>query len=436
MTTIIDRRLNPSGKSLPNRQRFLGRAKAQIKKAVDNAISKRGIKDAADGKGVEVDTGGVLDEPGFSRGRPGDHDYVLPGNQEHHKGDTLPRPPSGGGRGTSGSPDGDGLDDFAFTLTRDEFLSIFFEDMELPNLERRQLATMDETKPKRAGFSTSGSPSSVNVVRTMRRGMARRIALGRPDEEEMEQLSLDVAQAILRDDEEGEAAARLAVLEAEERIRRIPYLEPTTDLRYNRFEQKPQPRTSAVMFCLMDVSGSMTEQHKDIAKRFFMLLYLFLLRSHAKVEIVFIRYHHEAKEVDEHTFFYGQDTGGTNVSTSLVEMIRIQKERFPTSDWNIYGAMASDGDNNHSDNEAVFSTMTDEMHKIVNYFAYLEVKIPYVDDFGYGFPLSDGGLWKTFERVAVATPGPWFAAKQAKSAKDVYAVLADLFAKNRQEDAA
>lgn len=432
MTTIIDRRLNPSGKSIPNRERFLGRAKAQVRKAVNDAIAKRGIKDAASGDGVEVDTtGGSIDEPSFQRGRVGDHDYVLPGNTQHHKGDSLPRPPQGEGKGNQGSQDGEGLDDFAFTLTREEFYDIYFEDMELPNLARKQLASMDETKPKRAGFSTSGSPSSINVVRTMRRGMARRIALGRPDEEEMERLRAELARSKAIGDYYLIRTAQQALDDAEDRIRRIPYLEPTTDVRYNRFDQAPQPRTSAVMFCLMDVSESMSEHHKDVAKRFYMLLYMFLSRSYKKVEIVFIRYHHEAKEVDEHTFFHAQETGGTVVSTALAEMIRIQTERYPVSDWNIYGALASDGDNVDRDNDAVLLHMLRDIKPIVNYFAYLEISRNY-DNFPPGWVIRPTGLWETLEKIK----GPWFAMKQAQEAKDVYPVLADLFSKNRQEQAA
>ena len=116
-------------------------------------------------------------------------------------------------------------------------------------------------------------------------------------------------------------------------------------MRYRRFEPQPKPVAQAVMFCLMDVSGSMTEHMKDLAKRFFALLYLFLKRRYKHVDIVFIRHTHEAREVDEETFFYSPETGGTVVSTALEEMARIVDDRYPPDDWNIYAAQASDGDN-------------------------------------------------------------------------------------------
>ena len=99
------------------------------------------------------------------------------------------------------------------------------------------------------------------------------------------------------------------------RWREIPFLDPI-DVRFNRFEAVPKPITQAVMFCLMDVSGSMSEEMKDLAKRFFMLLYLFIQRRYRHVEIVFIRHTHHAEEVDEDTFFYSRETGGTVVSTA------------------------------------------------------------------------------------------------------------------------
>ena len=114
-------------------------------------------------------------------------------------------------------------------------------------------------------------------------------------------------------------------------------------MRFNAFTEQPVPTSQAVMFCLMDVSGSMGEREKDLAKRFYMLLHLFLKRRYEKVDIVFIRHTHDAQEVDEQEFFYSRQSGGTIVSTALDKMLEIQKERYATADWNIYAAQASDG---------------------------------------------------------------------------------------------
>ena len=134
----------------------------------------------------------------------------------------------------------------------------------------------------------------------------------------------------------------------EHRSKIIPYIDPI-DVRYNRFDRVPRPNTEAVMFCLMDVSGSMTEAMKDLAQRFFMLLHVFLIRRYRHVDIVFIRHTSTAEEVDEDTFFYSRETGGTVVSTALEKMLEIARARYPTDRWNIYAAQASDGDNYGAD---------------------------------------------------------------------------------------
>ncbi len=130
----------------------------------------------------------------------------------------------------------------------------------------------------------------------------------------------------------------------------MPWIDPV-DLRYRRFTQVPKPTARAVMFCLMDVSGSMSEQMKDLAKRFFLLLHVFLERRYKHVDLVFIRHTETAEEVDEETFFTDPRTGGTVVSSALTEFMRIQRARYPQDSWNIYVAQASDGDNSGSDTQ-------------------------------------------------------------------------------------
>jgi uncharacterized sporulation protein YeaH/YhbH (DUF444 family) len=127
--------------------------------------------------------------------------------------------------------------------------------------------------------------------------MARRIALRRPRPETIAQLEAEVA-----DCDEARRVELMAELDAlKAKFRRIPYIDPI-DIRYRRFETMPKPVAQAVMFCLMDVSGSMSEHMKDLAKRFYMLLYVFLTRRYRHVEIVFIRHTNRAEEVDEDTF--------------------------------------------------------------------------------------------------------------------------------------
>ena len=370
---IIDRRLNPKSKSLGNRQRFIRRAKADIRDAVQDALRKRKVADVEGEERIRIRAKSVR-EPSFSHSHEqGQRQYVLPGNRDYQVGDVIPKPPSGGGgSGSEGSPDGDGEDDFVFTLSKDEFLEVFFEDLALPNLEKRKLTSLKAPTPVRAGYTTDGSPSKLSYTKTMRNSLARRIALKRPKSDEIRALEEQLFAAEAARDEPEAARLRLAIEALRDRRKVVAYIDPL-DLRYRRFEQRPTPTTQAVMFCLMDASASMTEQLKDLAKRFFMLLYVFLSRHYREIDLVFIRHTSVASEVDEDTFFRGVQTGGTVVSSALTEMQRIVSERYPVDEWNIYAAQASDGHNFSDDMARCLGLLNQELLPLCQYFAYIEV---------------------------------------------------------------
>jgi uncharacterized protein len=413
---IVDRRLNPGGKSLENRQRFLRRAKALVQKAVHRASQNRDIRDVLKGGNVSIPLDG-MEEPRLRRGGAGKHEHILPGNKKFVEGDVLPRPQGGGGSGSGNEAgnEGDGEDAFRFILSREEFLDLFLDDLELPDLTKRRLAETDQTNLVRAGYCMTGSPSSIAVNRTMRLAMMRRVALGRPKAEVLAQLNAEIAGC--------EDVERRRVLDAEvealqAKIRRIPYIDPL-DIRYRRFNNEPKPTAQAVMFCLMDVSGSMSEHMKDLAKRFFMLLYIFLTRQYRRVEVVFIRHTHQAEEVDEETFFHSTATGGTEVSSALEAMRKIIAHRYPSADWNIYGAQASDGDNDYSDNAVAERLMLDSILPVSQYFAYLEV-----GEQG-GRRNSATSLWTVYQRVQALSP--LLAMRKVDHRNEIFPVFQDLF---------
>ena len=128
--------------------------------------------------------------------------------------------------------------------------------------------------------------------------------------------------------------ARIEVLKRRRKL--ISFVDPI-DVRYNRFEQTPVPNASAVMFCLMDVSGSMGEREKDLAKRFFMLLHLFLKRRYQRTEIVFIRHTHEARRWTRTRSSTARRAAARSSRTALDEMLRVIEARYPANEWNIYG---------------------------------------------------------------------------------------------------
>jgi uncharacterized sporulation protein YeaH/YhbH (DUF444 family) len=431
---VIDRRLNPGGKSLPNRQRFIRLAKETIKEAVIRSIRERALGDVGGKEVVSIPMKRIAEPRLHHAPQGGDRDRVFPGNKEFVQGDTLPKPKTGAGeKGSQGAPDGDGEDDFRFTISAEEYLNVLFEELELPDLAKTQLKDDATLRYHRAGHSASGAPSNLNLVRTMRRSLARRICLGRPKPDEMEALEAEIAELESLEEADSDTLARLEALSAQRallnaRLRRIAYIDPV-DLRFNRFEAKPQPSAQAVMFCLMDVSGSMTEDMKDLAKRFFLLLHLFLTRNYKHVDLVFIRHTSEAKEVDEETFFNSRETGGTVVSTALKEMRRIIDERYPVEDWNIYAAQASDGDNYSSDSPACIQLLDEDILPICQYFAYVEVHgAPQAEIFFASQNVSD--LWKSYSTVAADHAN--FAMRRVFSKADVFPVFHQLFAKSRR----
>jgi uncharacterized sporulation protein YeaH/YhbH (DUF444 family) len=421
---IVDRRLNPSGKNLANRQRFMRRAKSLIRKAVHESAANRSIKDADEAGEVSLPAQGVQ-EPSFRRSASGGiRDYLLPGNKEYMEGDTIPRPPGGGGgAGSEGSPDGEGQDDFRFALSREEFVDLFLEDLELPDLAKRKVVDAEALSWSRAGYSVSGSPANLALMRTVRNSLSRRIALKRPKASEIERLRGEIA-ALADEDEVRRVELETELQRQLRRTTLIPYIDPL-DVRYKRFESHPKPVAQAVMFCLMDVSGSMTEHMKDLAKRFYVLLYIFLKRRYKNVEVVFIRHTHTAQEVDEETFFNSPETGGTVVSTALEEMQRVIAERYSPDMWNIYAAQASDGDNTASDNDHTAELLTKSILPACQYYAYLEVGRD-SEHFPPGFIRRESDLWQTYSEICRG--GAPMAMRKVGHRRDIYPVFRELFA--------
>ena len=418
---IVDRRRNPKAKSLGNRQRFIRRAKSEIREAVRDAIKKRKVSQVDGAENVRIRSKS-LREPQFGMASgTGDRDFVLPGNKDYSVGDVIRKPDGGGGgSGNKGSADGEGEDDFVFNLTREEFLDIFFEDLKLPNLVKAKLKDLKSPQPVRAGFSSDGSPSKLNRVRTMRNSLARRIALRRPSEKELAEMAAEIARLEALDPrDEATITALKARLERQTRYRKIiAYIDPI-DLQYNRFERRPKPKTQAVMFCLMDVSASMTEQLKDLAKRFFMLLHLFLTRHYTEVDVVFIRHTTEAQEVDEETFFRGTETGGTVISSALDEMLTIVADRYPPADWNIYAAQASDGHNFDDDMAHCLELLHDDVLPLCQYYAYIEVSQ------SEPMPSMTSIVWSNYEDLEA--DHPHFARRRVTAPDEIYPVFRDLF---------
>ena len=259
--------------------------------------------------------------------------------------------------------------------------------------------------------------------------MSLRHAKRRPKAKELLRLQEDIALLEQDDSSSGRLAElRQELEELQRRTKRFPYIDPI-DLRYRRFEAVSKPVAQAVMFCLMDVSGSMTEHMNDLAKRFYMLLYIFLTRRYKHVEIVFIRHTHEAKEVDEETFFNSPETGGTVVSSALREMQRIVAERYSPDSWNIYAAQASDGDNSPNDGNTSATLLKDAILPVCQYYAYLEVGSDN-DRMQTGFINHKTSLWQSYDTLQGQIAN--LAMRKVNHRREIYPVFRELF---RRRDA-
>lgn len=421
MTYFIDRRPNAKHKSAVNRQRFLERYRKHIKRSVEEAVNRRSITDMERGEKISIPAKDIS-EPVFQHGPGGTRNIVSPGNKEFVAGDKIRRPSGQGGGSGAGeggaSNQGEGVDEFAFTLSREEFLEFVFDGLELPHLQRKPLKSMEEVKMVRAGLSKDGVPSRISITRSMREAYARRIAMRAPIKRALKEAH-EALDAEERKDTVLRNPTRIAELKAEierleKRIAGVPFID-TYDLRYHQLSAQPQPSNQAVMFCVMDVSGSMTQNHKDIAKRFFLLLYLFLEKHYEKVELVFVRHHTAAREVSEEEFFYSRETGGTIVSSALNLVNKIIEKRYPVGQWNLYVAQASDGDNWDDDSNICRDLLVKQLMPQLQYYAYVEIT-----------PHDHQSLWHEYESVVKEFPER-FAMRQIVEAGDIYPVFRELF---------
>ncbi len=465
---IIDRRENPKAKSLSNRQRFINRSRAAIRQSAKKAMGERAIRDNGD-TSVAIPTDGV-EEPQFRHDRSvGEYDYVLPGNTQYVVGDRIPKnedEDDGNGSGVGGNGEG-GEDDFEFILSYEEYVNIIFDDLELPDLVKKTEKNAVAFENSRAGYTNVGIPTNLNVEKTAIAGMARRMALRTPKFKKIHELEAELAEienriavriaranstnikvedlteadiTAIENTQYGVAPATLEsrrdeIVEEIAVLRRrasaVSYLDDV-DMRYNNFVKRPKPITQAVMFCMMDVSFSMGEREKIIAKKFFILLHLFLQRRYKNIDVVFVRHHTEATECDEDTFFRSREGGGTMVSVGYDKINEIIAARYHTADWNIYLAQASDGDNWDSDNERVTEILSKSLLPAIQHLTYLEIQNP--GRFSYSefltSPMSNlmetiNNLTATFDNISCA---------RIANERDVINVFRKLFKKESADD--
>ncbi|THD44106.1 YeaH/YhbH family protein [Enterobacteriaceae bacterium ML5] len=422
MTYFIDRRLNGKNKSAVNRQRFLRRYKSQIKQSIAEAINKRSVTDVDSGESVSIPNADI-NEPMFHQGRGGLRHRVHPGNDHFVQNDRIERPQGGGGGGSGqgdASQDGEGEDEFSFQISKDEYLDLLFEDLALPNLKKNQHKQLNEYKTHRSCYTSNGVPANISVVRSLQNSLARRTAMTAGKKRELRELESTLSEVEISEPAQllEEERLRKEIAELRAKIAKTPFID-TFDLRYRNYERRAEPSSQAVMFCLMDVSGSMDQATKDMAKRFYILLYLFLSRTYKNVDVVYIRHHTQAKEVDEQEFFYSQETGGTIVSSALKLMDEVIQERYDPAQWNIYAAQASDGDNWADDSPLCHQLLAQKILPMVRYYSYIEIT-----------RRAHQTLWREYEVLQQKFGN--FAMQHIREQEDIYPVFRELFHKQTE----
>ncbi len=425
MSTIIDRRSSGT-RSTTNQERLQRRVRARLKTAVEKMARSGSIEDLAHAdQPISIPTRD-LHEPSFRRDlNDASWERVLPGNKAYQRGDEINKPEGGGaGQGREGAPDGLGEDEVAIVLSADEFLDLLFDGLALPNLRKTAQGDVQAEQWRRAGFIKDGSPSRMHVGRTMRAARGRRLALRAGKRRELQEL-MDSREKLaeeirvrlaqkqdisLEQERLQELDTRIAALER--KIKAIPFIDEA-DLRFAHIDQQPHPITNAVMFCVMDVSGSMGEKEKDLAKRFFLLLYLFLHRHYQAVRMVFIKHHSTASECTEQAFFGAREGGGTLVSPAIMLVEELLQQRFPPDRWNIYVAQVSDGDNYFADNAVVAEHLAGLLPRLRNLF-YLEVNRD-----------SESDLLQLYD--SIAEDYPELITARASAREDIYPLFRTLF---------
>ena len=287
----------------------------------------------------------------------------------------------GQGQGTEKAGDKAGVDYYETDVTLEELIDIMFEDLDLPDLERKALRQLEAPRSsKRRGYRQVGIRIRLDKHRTVKSRIKRKFAAERRRRLADQSNPIDDARdAALEAAEDAAALADTDALDEAETpsepdappTRRFPF--HVDDLVYRHVTTQMRRESNAVVLCIMDTSGSMDTMKKYLARSFFFLLYQFICTKYRSVEIVFISHHTEANEVTEDEFFHKGESGGTFISSGYQKALDIITERYHPSLWNVYAFHCSDGDNFDSDNTAALKA-AHELAEICNLFGYGEIK--------------------------------------------------------------
>lgn len=368
MAVIIDRRLSKRSQNSDNKEKFKERHNETIKRAIKEKLDNGSIKDIMDMDHLDIP---ISDQEADINIDRKNMDQVFIGNKKYRKGDTLPKPQDGEGKGNKAGK-GKGEDDFIYTVTKEDLEEYLYKHLQLPFLTEKMLKELSETQWKNAGYKAHGLPSNLSVVRSFRNAVGRQAAMEACIDEEIQGLSKEIMDLKMQQKDYLTNVDKR--LELKDFKKAIPFLDDV-DLRYRYKDKKEVRTTKAVMICLMDVSGSMDENRKMIAKNFFILLALFLRHKYEKIEIVFVAHDVDARIVNEKEFFESTHSGGTQISSGLELVQDTIRNKYPPTRYNIYLAHATDGDNYPSDDNICINMFKAGLLPLLNMYVLLGTAI-------------------------------------------------------------
>lgn len=396
--TFIDRRKADKNKSAPNRQKLIKRVKGFVKTSSPSAIGQSVGGGNPTGQSPVTVASSALLEPWFAYANRGLTPGVYIGNDKFNRGDEIKNPEDGDGQGGGGAGRGqNGEDDFVVNVASNEFFDLFFEDCELPNLENEKISERLDTKMQPSGFSTTGIPAQLSVTRSYKQSLGRRRALLSPYRRELAEAEEALAAAMLAGEIDHElcSSLELKIVGLRRKIAAFDAFDKV-DLRFKKKAQKPLHIVEAVLFLSMDISGSMDEHRKRIARRWFALLFAFISKRYPGAQLRFFAHTDEVFELNETDFFSTRMTGGTVVSPMLKTVNKIIRDDYDHTQTNIYFSHASDGDNYSSDDDDVYEEMIGSSGLLnkLQFFSYVETGGGLYASMANG---DDTELWSSYE---------------------------------------
>lgn len=370
-----------SDRSARDRQRHRQKVRQAIRENIADVIAEEAIIGRSGDRVVKVPIRGIR-EYRFIYGdnEPG----VGTGDGATEPGQVIGRRGEGQRPGQDGPGDRPGLDHYETEVSIDELVEIMFEDLELPDMERRRLREVPApAELKRKGYRRVGVRVHLDKKRTVKSRLKRRVA-------------------------------RRVDPEAEERFPFHP-----DDLTYRRLRREEVPHSNAAVICIMDTSGSMDTMKKYLARSFFFILYQFVRTRYRNVEVAFVAHDARAVEVSEEEFFSKGESGGTLISTGYRKALEIVAERYPPELWNVYAFHCSDGDNWMSDHEEAVKAAR-ELCEASNLFGYGEIK-----------PLNSGRYGSSMLNIFEAVDAPNFQTIKIEQKEDIWPGFKALLSRER-----